>query len=468
MNDSTMNPKDSPRKSSTSDGTSSASASSAAAAAANANIEQACDSCRKRKLKCSKDFPRCTKCIQHNWCCSYSPRTVRSPLTRAHLTEVENKVKGLEDLIRFLLPAEHSYDLDELIKNKKYKTVLFPLRSDIHTSYQSNLSKQLAQEPGVNSSANLAAATSAKGSAPSAKLANSTTATPDMSPQLSPRQMKSEFHSNTNSLMHSPSSYSIFSNEDEVPVPVSANSAARNGSASNTIGVNSVTDATEVYPLRQSRSNPTPSGYYHHDSNKLDKVKIKQEIIDDFLLNNIATNPTTSVASTSNSTPILSSSAQSSRPNNRTSLATSASFKFVTPAIFRNNSAAHQGNTHNQSHDRQQHHYQQGYSQSFNTSGTNSLTSPSSLLSLNSYNYGEEDTGLEDNGHNEDRRHSNDDDDDQFLLEAQPILKRYKASTDSDGDFAKKHGEIGLFNSDNSNYDLIFDEVMDDSPLINV
>ncbi|EGW32695.1 fungal transcriptional regulatory protein, partial [Spathaspora passalidarum NRRL Y-27907] len=57
----------------------------------NPAIEQACDSCRKRKLKCSKDFPRCTKCTQHNWNCSYSPRTVRSPLTRAHLTEVENK-----------------------------------------------------------------------------------------------------------------------------------------------------------------------------------------------------------------------------------------------------------------------------------------------------------------------------------------------------------------------------------------
>ncbi|ODV82479.1 lactose regulatory protein, partial [Suhomyces tanzawaensis NRRL Y-17324] len=54
-------------------------------------IEQACDSCRKRKLKCSKEYPRCSKCIHHSWCCYYSPRTVRSPLTRAHLTQVENK-----------------------------------------------------------------------------------------------------------------------------------------------------------------------------------------------------------------------------------------------------------------------------------------------------------------------------------------------------------------------------------------
>ncbi|ODQ83035.1 hypothetical protein BABINDRAFT_27391, partial [Babjeviella inositovora NRRL Y-12698] len=50
-----------------------------------------CDSCRKRKLKCSKELPKCFKCIQHNWCCSYSPRVVRSPLTRAYLTSVEKK-----------------------------------------------------------------------------------------------------------------------------------------------------------------------------------------------------------------------------------------------------------------------------------------------------------------------------------------------------------------------------------------
>ena len=67
-------------------------------------IEQACDSCRKRKLKCSKEYPRCTKCIQHNWCCLYLPRTVRLPLTRAHLTSVENRVQLLELMLLYLVP----------------------------------------------------------------------------------------------------------------------------------------------------------------------------------------------------------------------------------------------------------------------------------------------------------------------------------------------------------------------------
>lgn len=84
---------------------------------ANVNIEQACDSCRKRKLKCLKEYPRCSKCEQHKWCCSYLPRTVRSPLTRRYLTEVENKLERATEMLRFLLP---NASLDELLSSKNY------------------------------------------------------------------------------------------------------------------------------------------------------------------------------------------------------------------------------------------------------------------------------------------------------------------------------------------------------------
>lgn len=86
------------------------------------NIEQACDSCRKRKLKCSKEYPKCLKCIQHKWCCSYSPRTVRSPLTRAHLTEVENKLAHVTQILRYLLPL--TIDVDQLVEQDKYRNTL--------------------------------------------------------------------------------------------------------------------------------------------------------------------------------------------------------------------------------------------------------------------------------------------------------------------------------------------------------
>lgn len=92
-------------------------------------IEQACDSCRKRKLKCSKELPKCLKCIQHNWCCSYSPRTVRSPLTRAHLTEVENKLAHVVQMLRYVLPP--TVDVDELVQSRRFDAELRPIREQL-------------------------------------------------------------------------------------------------------------------------------------------------------------------------------------------------------------------------------------------------------------------------------------------------------------------------------------------------
>lgn len=88
------------------------------------NIEQACDSCRKRKLKCSKEYPRCSKCINHDRKCNYSPRAVRSPLTRAHLTAVENRVKLLEALVYWMVGGD--YDVDDLLHRDHYVKALGP------------------------------------------------------------------------------------------------------------------------------------------------------------------------------------------------------------------------------------------------------------------------------------------------------------------------------------------------------
>ena len=69
-------------------------------------MEQACDLCRIKKLKCSKEKPRCTKCRKNNWTCTYSPKVKRSPLTRAHLTDVENKLTLLQQLFKRNFPGQ--------------------------------------------------------------------------------------------------------------------------------------------------------------------------------------------------------------------------------------------------------------------------------------------------------------------------------------------------------------------------
>ncbi|KAH3680150.1 hypothetical protein WICPIJ_008363 [Wickerhamomyces pijperi] len=112
-------------------------------------IEQACDSCRKRKLKCSKDLPKCSKCIQHGWSCTYSPRVVRSPLTRIHLTKVENRVRDLEALVAELVPDS---DIDKLLQrqkiaSRKSSSVLTPV--DYEAQSPMNLSPSTSNTRGA-------------------------------------------------------------------------------------------------------------------------------------------------------------------------------------------------------------------------------------------------------------------------------------------------------------------------------
>ncbi|CDK27082.1 unnamed protein product [Kuraishia capsulata CBS 1993] len=78
--------------------------------------QQACDSCRLRKLKCSKTTPKCSNCRENGFTCVYSPKVIRSPLTRAHLTKVESRVKALEALLYKVLPSDVNIN-DLLEKN---------------------------------------------------------------------------------------------------------------------------------------------------------------------------------------------------------------------------------------------------------------------------------------------------------------------------------------------------------------
>lgn len=73
---------------------------------------QACDSCRIRKLRCSKDLPTCTKCLQSGRVCVYSPKPVRSPLTRNYLSRVEDRVRRLESVLHQVVPDA---DIDRLL-----------------------------------------------------------------------------------------------------------------------------------------------------------------------------------------------------------------------------------------------------------------------------------------------------------------------------------------------------------------
>ncbi|PGH01944.1 hypothetical protein AJ79_07775 [Helicocarpus griseus UAMH5409] len=72
----------------------------------------ACDECRLRKSKCSKQRPACSLCKQLGKECVYSPKVVRTPLTRQNLTYAEDRIRKLEATIRTLLP---NVDIEALL-----------------------------------------------------------------------------------------------------------------------------------------------------------------------------------------------------------------------------------------------------------------------------------------------------------------------------------------------------------------
>ncbi|KAL6835481.1 fungal-specific transcription factor domain-containing protein [Trichoderma camerunense] len=67
--------------------------------------DQACKECRRRKSKCNKGIPTCNMCLRYRRHCLYEKHS-RTPLTRRHLTEVEERLEQAEALIRQLRAAQ--------------------------------------------------------------------------------------------------------------------------------------------------------------------------------------------------------------------------------------------------------------------------------------------------------------------------------------------------------------------------
>ncbi|KAH7374177.1 putative fungal-specific transcription factor [Cadophora sp. MPI-SDFR-AT-0126] len=72
----------------------------------------ACDECRIRKFRCTKELPSCAVCVRQGKQCIYSPRVERTPLTRSNLTAAEDRIRRLEATFAELLP---DVDLDQLL-----------------------------------------------------------------------------------------------------------------------------------------------------------------------------------------------------------------------------------------------------------------------------------------------------------------------------------------------------------------
>ncbi|GAA5851858.1 hypothetical protein JCM8547_000078 [Rhodosporidiobolus lusitaniae] len=60
--------------------------------------KQACEQCRRRKLKCSRSVPACSFCAEHAHSCVYS-KIVRTPLTRKNLDAAEKQLQHVQEAL---------------------------------------------------------------------------------------------------------------------------------------------------------------------------------------------------------------------------------------------------------------------------------------------------------------------------------------------------------------------------------
>ncbi|KAL7930663.1 fungal-specific transcription factor domain-containing protein [Trichoderma chlorosporum] len=70
-----------------------------------ASARRACQECSKKKSKCDRLFPRCSSCQKYRRVCDYE-RPGKTPLTRRHLTQVEDELSRANALLRELQSRE--------------------------------------------------------------------------------------------------------------------------------------------------------------------------------------------------------------------------------------------------------------------------------------------------------------------------------------------------------------------------
>ncbi|KAL4736655.1 fungal-specific transcription factor domain-containing protein [Aspergillus similis] len=71
--------------------------------------EQACRECRRRKSKCDRAIPICRLCSKYSRVCRYE-KSARTPLTRTHLSRVENELARTKALLRRFMPDAAALD----------------------------------------------------------------------------------------------------------------------------------------------------------------------------------------------------------------------------------------------------------------------------------------------------------------------------------------------------------------------
>lgn len=108
----------------------------------------ACNECKRRRLKCSRDVPTCSLCLKHHRHCLYE-KTNRSPLTRKHLTQVEEELRISQKVIQRHFPTMDISQMVHEIKNGSNIDELIDLFTSTATHPRNSIKQLLTSDNGL-------------------------------------------------------------------------------------------------------------------------------------------------------------------------------------------------------------------------------------------------------------------------------------------------------------------------------
>ena len=69
-------------------------------------INRACDSCRRKKIKCCATYPVCSNCVNFKSLCSYTDNCRKRGPPKGYITAIERRIERMENILQGLVNLE--------------------------------------------------------------------------------------------------------------------------------------------------------------------------------------------------------------------------------------------------------------------------------------------------------------------------------------------------------------------------
>ncbi|ORX45891.1 hypothetical protein DM01DRAFT_1386434 [Hesseltinella vesiculosa] len=116
-----------------------------------ARISRACDTCRKKKIKCDVDSQHpCSTCKQYDWSCTFNDTAKKRGPPKGYIESLEQRLKRMEELLGRLQPAdEHASPTQTPNGRDESPAASSPIDSEQQTTSKDKVVRYLGSSSGM-------------------------------------------------------------------------------------------------------------------------------------------------------------------------------------------------------------------------------------------------------------------------------------------------------------------------------